>query len=155
MEFNERLKTARKQARMTQVELAEKAGIAVNSVRLYEAGKIVPKLDTIEKISGALSVDFNWLLNGFTLEEHNEAFINRISGHGDTSARDLYLQKHPNDEPAKTPKRNFDFQKMVDGLDDDGLKMLEAYAEFLISKQKANAPQDAPAGPDDKEPAEK
>lgn len=149
MEFNERLRGARKQARMTQVELAEKAGIAVNSVRLYEAGKIVPKLDTIEKIAGALSVDVNWLLNGSTLKEHDEAFINRISGQGNTSARGLYLKKHPNDEPA--PARP-NVAQMIDGLSEENVKQLMDYADFLKSRQ---TPQDVPAGPDDKEPAEK
>lgn len=38
------------------MELAEKAGIAVNSVRLYESGKVVPKLDTIAKIARAMGL---------------------------------------------------------------------------------------------------
>ena len=149
MEFNERLRVARKQARMTQIELAEKAGIAVNSVRLYEAGKIVPKLDTIEKIAGALSVDVNWLLNGFTLKEHDEAFIRRLQHKEPLSERELYLLKHPDDKPA--PARP-DVAQMIDGLSEENVKQLMDYADFLKSRQ---TPQGTPGGLDDKEPAEK
>mgnify|MGYP002518213785 CR=1 FL=1 len=55
MEFCERLKNLRKEKGLTQIELAEKAGIAVNSVRLYESGKITPKMDSVEKIAVALN----------------------------------------------------------------------------------------------------
>ena len=56
MEFNERLRTIRKENGLTQAELAEKAGIAVNSVRLYESGKVIPKLDTIARIARAMGL---------------------------------------------------------------------------------------------------
>ena len=78
MEFNERLRVSRKEKGLTQVDLAEKAGIAVNSVRLYESGKVTPKLDAMRKLADALEIDINWLLNGYTLEEHNEKFIQRL-----------------------------------------------------------------------------
>lgn len=54
MKFNERLRAVRKERGLTQAELAEKAGIAINSVRLYESGKVVPKIDTVRKITSAL-----------------------------------------------------------------------------------------------------
>lgn len=56
MNFNERLRTIRKEKGLTQAELAEKAGIAVNSIRLYEAGARLPKLDTIGRIAEVLGV---------------------------------------------------------------------------------------------------
>ena len=61
MEFCERLRSLRKERGLTQIELAEKAGIAVNSVRLYESGKITPKLDSLQKIAGALNVGIETL----------------------------------------------------------------------------------------------
>lgn len=64
MDFSERLKTVRKEKGLTQAELAEKAGIAVNSIRLYESGKIVPKLDTIARIARAMGVTANDLVAG-------------------------------------------------------------------------------------------
>lgn len=56
MKFNERLRAVRKERGLTQAELAEKAGIAINSVRLYESGKVVPKIDTVRKITSALKM---------------------------------------------------------------------------------------------------
>lgn len=59
MKFNERLRAVRKERGLTQAELAEKAGIAINSVRLYESGKVVPKIDTVRKITSALRMSVN------------------------------------------------------------------------------------------------
>lgn len=56
MKFNERLRTVRKENGLTQADLAERAGIAINSVRLYESGKITPKIDTMRKLADALGV---------------------------------------------------------------------------------------------------
>ena len=63
-------------------------------------------LNTASKIADVLSIDINWLLNGYTLEEHNEEFIQRLQGKGDVSARDLYLKKHPDDEPAPAKEKS-------------------------------------------------
>lgn len=38
-----RIRSARLQKGLTQAELAEKAAIAINSIRLYESGKESPK----------------------------------------------------------------------------------------------------------------
>lgn len=57
MEFHEELQIARKEKGLTQVALAEKVGISVNSVRLYESGKITPTLETLKKIALALDID--------------------------------------------------------------------------------------------------
>lgn len=64
MNFNERLRAIRKEKGMTQAELAEKAGIAVNSVRLYEAGARLPKLDTIARMAVAMGLSANDLIAG-------------------------------------------------------------------------------------------
>ena len=61
----ERIKKARKAAKFTQIELAEMAGIAVNSLRLYESGKREPRLSTLEKIANILGADPYWLTSGY------------------------------------------------------------------------------------------
>ena len=53
------IRDARKQARLTQVELASKLGIAVNSVRLYEGGKRIPNAKTLEAIATATGCNIN------------------------------------------------------------------------------------------------
>lgn len=65
MKFNERLRMVRKENRLTQGELAERAGISVNSVRLYESGKVTPKIGTIIKIADV----FGMSLNDFMLDD--------------------------------------------------------------------------------------
>lgn len=149
MEFNERLRVSRKEKGLTQVDLAEKAGIAVNSVRLYESGKVTPKLDAMRKLADALEIDINWLLNGFTLKEHDEEFIQRLQGKGDVSARDLYLKKHPDDEPAKEKAPQSDVDRLMEGLNAESIRKLREYAELLLLGQDA---QTAPTAPDIKTP---
>lgn len=56
MGVGEKIRSARKQANLTQDEVAKKAGIAVNSLRLYESGSRIPNLDTLGKIATALGV---------------------------------------------------------------------------------------------------
>lgn len=136
------------------MDLAEKAGIAVNSVRLYESGKVTPKFDAMRKLANALEIDINWLLNGFTLEEHDEAFIQRLQGKGDVSARDLYLTKHPDDEPTpekeKAPQSDVD--RLMEGLNAESIRKLREYAELLLLGQGA---QSTPGSADDNDPTEK
>ena len=111
-------------------------------------------LDTASKIADVLSIDINWLLNGYTLEEHNEEFIQRLQGKGDVSARDLYLKKHSDDEPAPAKEKapQSDVDRLMEGLNAESIRKLREYAELLLLGQDA---QTAPTVPDDKEPAEK
>ncbi len=50
------IRNIRKEKGLSQVEVSQKAGIAVNSLRLYEADKRHPNLETLEKIADALGV---------------------------------------------------------------------------------------------------
>lgn len=63
MNIGSLIKEARKRASLTQVELAEQTGIAVNSVRLYEGGYRSPNLQTLEKIAFATSVSADLFTN--------------------------------------------------------------------------------------------
>lgn len=108
----------------------------------------------MRKLAEALEIDINWLLNGFTLKEHDEEFIQRLQGKGDVSARDLYLKKHPDDEPAPAKEKapQSDVDRLMEGLNAESIRKLREYAELLLLGQDA---QTAPTVPDDKEPAEK
>lgn len=66
---SERVRKARRAANMSQLELAEKTGISVNSIRLCEGGKVQPRIDTITKISAALDVTVDYLY-GRTNDPH-------------------------------------------------------------------------------------
>lgn len=62
MEFSERLKELRKQAKLTQVELAGKLGIVQSSYADWERGKKKPTQDNLVKIAQALNVTIDYLV---------------------------------------------------------------------------------------------
>lgn len=62
MNIGDRMKEARKTARLTQVQVAQRAEIAVNTLRLYEAGKRQPRIEQLQRIATALGVSEGYLL---------------------------------------------------------------------------------------------
>lgn len=54
MDVGVRIRETRKAQKLTQAEVAQKAGIAINSLRLYEAGKRQPRLEQLRRIALAL-----------------------------------------------------------------------------------------------------
>lgn len=71
MSIGRRIRAARKAAKLTQIELSESAGIAVNSLRRYEAGQRSPTLGIVEKLAQALKVPILQLLQ----DEHEKEMI--------------------------------------------------------------------------------
>lgn len=62
--FGQRMKKARKEARVKQQELSKKTGIAVTSISRYENDERNPTVDYARKIADILGVDANYLLYG-------------------------------------------------------------------------------------------
>lgn len=62
MEFSERLKELRKQAGLTQVELAGKLGIVQSSYADWERGKKKPTQENLVKIAQILNVTVDYLV---------------------------------------------------------------------------------------------
>ena len=60
-EFPTILRQLRKQARMSQPELAEKLGISRSAVSIYECGSREPNFAMLEAISDLFNVDMNTL----------------------------------------------------------------------------------------------
>lgn len=56
-EVGERIKTARLKAKLTQAEVAKKAGINTNYYSVIERGEVNTTLEKLQKISKALGVD--------------------------------------------------------------------------------------------------
>lgn len=67
--YGNRLKYARKQKGLTQVELAEKLGLSQTSYQRMETGRHDMKLSTIYNICKALEISADWLIG---LEGENE-----------------------------------------------------------------------------------
>mgnify|MGYP004484787171 CR=1 FL=1 len=76
--MNKRMVQIRKSKKISQIELAKKAGISVNSLRLYEAGKRSPTFATLQKIADALGVSWYELLSDNPHEQARE-IINDVS----------------------------------------------------------------------------
>lgn len=64
----EKIKKARKEAGLTQAKLAEKLNTTQQNLAQYESGKRKPKLETLDKIAEALSVDVWYFYDSYELE---------------------------------------------------------------------------------------
>lgn len=62
MSFAERLKSARKDAGMTQEELGNKIGVSKSTITGYEKGYREPDFFKIKEMSKVLGIDANYLL---------------------------------------------------------------------------------------------
>lgn len=62
MEFSERLKTLRKEAGFTQVDVAEKLGISQPAYASWERGAKKPTQDNLVKIAKILNVSVDYLV---------------------------------------------------------------------------------------------
>lgn len=63
-QFGENLAACRKQARLTQEDLAIRADIHRTGLSKFEGGKTLPRLDTFLRLVGALEADPRELLEG-------------------------------------------------------------------------------------------
>ncbi len=62
--ISDRLRSARKARKVTQVELAERTGVAHSTVVRIERGQAKPRIETIWAFAEALGVDPKWLTFG-------------------------------------------------------------------------------------------
>ncbi len=67
MDFPQRLAALRKEAGLTQTQLAEDAGTHVSQIRRYEAGTAQPTLDAIRRLATTLHVSADLLI--FDIDE--------------------------------------------------------------------------------------
>ena len=85
MVFEERLKQKRMEAGLTQVQLAEKAGVTARTIQNYELGNRKPSnMEVIQKIADALNTTTEYLLGSsgtYVVEAHEKG--------GSKAARDI------------------------------------------------------------------
>ncbi len=81
MTTGEKIKLARKAAKMTQRELSEKTGIAEPTIRKYESDRLNPKYNTLVTFANALGVRMAYFLNEKTPEEilYNQRYVLEIA----------------------------------------------------------------------------
>lgn len=68
--FGRRVRRLRKQLRLTQSDLAAATRINIETIRRIEAGKVLPRLDTLEYLSPALKVDLQAILLKCRLDDY-------------------------------------------------------------------------------------
>lgn len=62
MKFDERLKKAREDAGLTQLQLAQLTGVSSRMIQKYESGGSKPRLEAAEKMAEALNIPITQLL---------------------------------------------------------------------------------------------
>ncbi len=77
--FNERLRFLRESSGMTQIELANKIGVAATTYRNYENTSREPNYDTLVKIASVLGVSTDYLLGVQSSETQNLRLMLAIS----------------------------------------------------------------------------
>ena len=76
--FGGRLRSARKNKKMSQRKLAETIGAKHTSISEWENGYHEPKdIETINKICAALEIDASWLLNNNNKESKISTHLNK------------------------------------------------------------------------------
>lgn len=138
MKFNERLRAIRKEKGLTQAELAEKAGIAVNSVRLYEAGARLPKLDTIARMAVAMGLTANDLMAGQW---------GKFDG--------IFLSDEEFQQDDREAQLIYHFRTLNDNGQTVAVERVQELTQIPAYQRRADTAQSVPGGADDKEPAEK
>lgn len=75
MSFGDRLREARRNKKLTQEQLGKQIGVAKSTIVGYEKGNREPDIDKIKKISEALEVDPNFLLDvNYDSVDYDSAF---------------------------------------------------------------------------------
>lgn len=132
MTTGEKIKFYRKQAKLTQKQLAEITGLAEITIRQYEAGKYLPKLGALNKIGQALNLNITNLMG----VEYTEP----------VSMDGLVPYKHAFVPPSALKEDNTRNRELLTTLDaiekdfysSDKEKLLNDY-EMLNSEGKAEA----------------
>lgn len=113
MEFSERLKTLRKEAGLTQVDVAEKLGISQPAYASWERGLKKPTQDNLVKIAQILNVSVDYLVGNSqeTLGElDNIELLFRMNSKGLTEEEKETFKKELI-EFMEERKKSFKFRK--------------------------------------------
>lgn len=68
--LGERIRAARKKTGLSQAELADKIGVAINTMNRFEGGHRVPDADVVARLGKVLNCNITWLVCG-EVEEPN------------------------------------------------------------------------------------
>lgn len=117
MDLGSNIKKYRKEAGLTQKELAEILGVAVGTIQQYELGKRQPRLEMINRIAGALDMGVRRLYPDFSYEEWKKT----------ETYKDAQLQNAL--DPLR-PQLMSHFQKLNDLGKEEAVKRVEELTEI-------------------------
>lgn len=144
MTIGERIKQARTARGFTQKQLGAISETSEITVRQYELGKRQPRLEQLQAIAAALEVDINWLMNGQTLEQRDQAM------------KDHVARRFAEAEAGLRKKRREQLNAAFDLLNQDGQgKAVERVEELteIPKYQRTTTTQSTPAPPEGKDTA--
>jgi transcriptional regulator with XRE-family HTH domain len=78
MSFGNRLSTVRKDRKVSQGDLAGKAGIHLNVIGRYERGEAMPSIEIAAKIAEALKVSLDYLVLGKSELDLDQALLEKV-----------------------------------------------------------------------------
>lgn len=84
MNIGEQIRKYRKEAGLSQKELGQKLGVSQQHIAQYESGKRIPKLETINKIAGALNMGIDNII------KQSQDILNDLSSHPEN-----WVQENP------------------------------------------------------------
>lgn len=137
MTIGERIKAVRKRKNLTQQELAQRAGIAINSLRLYEGNKREPKVETVQRIADAMFVNLFDLIELKAGNDENQTLLQ--------SLRDAVEQARKEGKKPVYVDEGIYFVEMkplerlisaFESLNDEGRQKLLEYADDLLQLGK-------------------
>ena len=88
MNIGNEIRRIRKNRGMTQAQLAEAVGMAINSIRLYESGKRIPSIDVRIELAQKLDCDLQELLT----EEEADAFVSQPINQLAETLKERYME---------------------------------------------------------------
>ena len=73
-----RIKSARKEARLSQVDLASGIGLSDKAISSYEQGRSAPPLSKLKQIARVTNLPLSYFTNTFTIQESLDTVIHDI-----------------------------------------------------------------------------
>lgn len=127
MTTGERIRSMRKNRKLTQKQLGELCGIAEPTIRRYELGKLNPKYETLERIATALQTSTGALLGTGSRNQLKYRVIQWAS------RKDARLEMSIDSELLETIKIFAEHDGLT--LEDEVEKLLREYSDILIEQE--------------------
>ncbi|MCY6957820.1 helix-turn-helix domain-containing protein [Clostridium brassicae] len=90
--IGERIKSRRKNLRLTLRELGAECGVSATFLSDIETGKSLPSMERTAQIAKALKVPISWLLGEQQLENADDVIVNSFRENG--MLYEIFLDKH-------------------------------------------------------------